>query len=54
MTTITTAITEIKTKVYMQEWQQRVLNYQNIGMSVRAWCQQNGISTASYQGFLQK
>ena len=54
MTNITTAITEIKTRVSLQEWQQRVLDCQNSGMSVKAWCQANGISTGSYYFHLRK
>ena len=54
MTNLTTAITEIKSKVSMQEWQQRILDCQNSGMSVKAWCQQNGISTGSYYFHLRK
>ena len=54
MTNITTAITEIKTRVSLQEWQQRILDCQNSGMSVKAWCQANGISTGSYYFHLRK
>ena len=54
MSNITTAITEIKSKVSLQEWQQRVLDCQNSGMSVKAWCQQNGISPGSYYFHLRK
>ena len=54
MTNLTTAITEIKSKVSLQEWQQRVLDCQNSGMSVKAWCQANGISTGSYYFHLRK
>lgn len=54
MTNLTTAITEIKSKVSLQEWQQRVLDCQNSGMSVKAWCQQNGISTGTYYFHLRK
>lgn len=54
MTNITTAITEIKSKVSLQEWQQRILDCQSSGMSVKAWCQQNGISTGSYYFHLRK
>ncbi len=54
MTNITTAITEIKSKVSLQEWQQRVLDCQSSGMSVKAWCQQNGISTGPYYFHLRK
>ena len=54
MINLTTAITEIKSKVSLQEWQQRVLDCQNSGMSVKAWCQANGISTGSYYFHLRK
>ena len=54
MTNLTTAITEIKTRVSLQEWQQRILDCQNSGMSVKAWCQANGISTGSYYFHLRK
>ena len=54
MTNLTTAITEIKSKVSLQEWQQRILDCQSSGMSVKAWCQQNGISTGSYYFHLRK
>ena len=54
MSNITTAITEIKSKVSLQEWQQRILDCQSSGMRVKAWCQQNGISTGSYYFHLRK
>lgn len=54
MSNLTTAITEIKTKVTLQEWQQRILNCQNSGMSVKAWCRENGISTGAYYFHLRK
>ena len=54
MTNLTTAITEIKAKVSLQEWQQWILDCQNSGMSVKAWCQANGISTGSYYFHLRK
>ena len=54
MTNRTTAITEIKSKVSLQEWQQRVLDCQNSSMSVKAWCQANGIRTGSYYFHLRK
>ena len=54
MTNLTTAITKIKSKVSLQEWQQRILECQSSGMSVKAWCQQNRISTGSYYFHLRK
>lgn len=54
MTNITTAITEIKSKVSLQEWQQRIMDCQSSGMSVKAWCRENRISTGSYYFHLRK
>ena len=54
MPNITTAITEIKTRVSLQEWQQRILDCQNSGMSGKAWCCENGISTGAYYFHLRK
>jgi hypothetical protein len=54
MSNITTAITEIKSKVSLQEWQQRILDCQSSGMSVKTWCQENGISPGSYYFHLRK
>ena len=54
MTNLTTAITELKSKVSLQEWQQRILDCQSSGMSVKAWCRANGISTGSYYFHLRK
>ncbi len=54
MSNITTTITEIKTKVSLQEWKRRMLDCQSSGMSVKAWCRENGISTGSYYFHLRK
>ncbi len=54
MNNITTAITEIKDKVFTQEWQQRFFDCQRSGMSVKAWCKENGIRTGSYYFHLRK
>ena len=54
MTNLTTAITEIKTKASLPEWQQRILDCQNSGMSVKAWRRENGISTGAYYFHLRK
>ena len=54
MSNITKRITEIKNKVSLKEWQHRILDCQSSGMSVKAWCQANGISTGSYYYHLRK
>ena len=54
MNKITTAITEIKTTVSMEQWQQRIMECQQSGMSIKAWCQENGVATSSYYHYLRK
>ena len=54
MTEITPAITEIKAKVSMQDWQQRIIDCQSSGMNVKAWCRENGIATSSYYFHLHR
>lgn len=54
MTNLTTAITEIKSKISMQEWEQRIQDCQSSGKSVKAWCLENGISAGSYYYHLRK
>lgn len=54
MNEITTAITEIKSKVAMEEWKQRILDCQNSGKCIKAWCRENGVATSSYYHYLRK
>ena len=54
MNKITTAITEIKTTVSMEQWQQRIMECQQSGMSIKAWCQENSVATSSYYYYLRK
>jgi len=54
MTNLTTAITEIKSKISMQEWEQRIQDCQISGKGVKAWCLENGISAGSYYYHLRK
>ena len=54
MKEITTAITEIKSKVSIDEWRQRIIACQSSGMSVKAWCRENGVTTSSYYHYLRK
>lgn len=54
MTEITTTTTETQTKASQEDWQQRILDCQSSGMSVKAWCRENGISTSSYYHYLRK
>ena len=54
MNKITTEITEIKTTVSMEQWQQRIMDCQQSGMSIKAWCRENGVATSSYYHYLRK
>ena len=54
MKEITTAITEINSKVSMDEWRQRIIDCQSSGKSIKVWCRENGIATSSYYHYLRK
>ena len=53
-TTMTQSIVEIKRKADREEWQQRIQECQNSGLTVRKWCEEHGISTGSYYAQLRK
>ena len=38
----------------MDEWKQRIIDCQNSGMSIRTWCQENGVAVSSYYHYLRK
>jgi hypothetical protein len=38
----------------MEQWQQRIMDCQQSGMSIKAWCQENGVATSSYYHYLRK
>ena len=39
---------EIKRQVKTQEWASKVRACRSSGLSVRAWCQENGVSSTTY------
>ena len=43
-----TGVQELKLAVRMQEWSVRIAECRNSGMSVRAWCNEQGISVQTY------
>lgn len=43
-----TGVQELKLAVRMQEWSARIAECRNSGMSVRAWCNEQGISVQTY------
>lgn len=45
---MTTGVQEMKLAVRMQEWSVRIAECRNSGMSVRAWCNEQGISVQTY------
>lgn len=54
MNEMSQAITEIKNKVTLEQWQERIRECKESGKSIRAWCQENGISQGSYYHYLRK
>ena len=51
---IATAITNVKRDVQLQEWSEQIKAQQESGMTVTAFCAQNGISPKTYYYHLRK
>ena len=54
MQNLTTAIIETKAHISLQEWQERILECRQSGMSVSAWRHENEISKGAYYFHLRK
>ena len=54
MNEMTQVISEVKAQVTREEWERRILACQQSGMSVRSWCQENGVTTGTYYHHLRK
>ena len=39
---------ELKHRVKLQEWSTRIQDCRSSGLSVRAWCRQEGVNAATY------
>ncbi|MFR8411218.1 MAG: IS66 family insertion sequence element accessory protein TnpA, partial [Butyricicoccus sp.] len=39
---------ELKHRAKLQEWSARIQNCRSSGLSVRAWCRQEGINASTY------
>ena len=50
----TTAITNVKRDVQLQEWTEQIKAQQESGMTVKAYCAQNGINIKTYYYHLRK
>ena len=50
----TTAITTVKRNVQLQEWTKQIKEQQESGMTVKAYCVQNGINLKTYYYHLRK
>lgn len=50
----TTAITRVKRDVQLQEWMEQIKAQQESGMTVTAYCAQNGINIKTYYYHLRK
>lgn len=51
---ITTAITTVKRDVQLREWSEQIKAQQESGMTVTAYCAQNGINIKTYYYHLRK
>ena len=51
---ITTAITTVKRDVQLREWSEQIEAQQESGMTVTAYCAQNGINIKTYYYHLRK
>lgn len=49
-----TAISEIKRGVQLREWTEQIKSQQESGMTVRAYCEANGINSKTYYYHLRK
>ena len=47
-------VTEIKMKYRKEQWRQRILDCQASGLSVSAWCKQNGLGQSTYYKWLHR
>lgn len=54
MNEMTQIISEVKAQVSREEWERRITACQQSGMSVRSWCQENGVTTGAYYHHLRK
>ena len=51
---VTTAITEIKEQVQIEQWQKDIEDRQAAGLSIAAFCERHGISKSTYYYRLRK
>ena len=54
MNNMTKAIHTVKANLTREEWQRRISDCQNSGMSVKAWCEANNVPRGSYYAQLRK
>lgn len=47
-------VTQVKTHLRLEQWKKLISECQNSGMTVRAWCVQNGFKEQSYYYYLKK
>jgi len=47
-------ITQVKNHFRLEQWTQLIKDYQSSGMTVKAWCELNGVKQNSYYYWLKK
>ena len=54
MEQMTTAIRKVNREVQLQQWQQQIIDCRSSGLTVGAWCEQNGMSKKTYYYHLRR
>lgn len=54
MEQMTTAIRNVNREVQLQQWQQQIMDCRSSGLTVGAWCEQNGMSKKTYYYHLRR
>ena len=54
MEQMTTAIRNVNREVQLQQWQQQIMDCRASGLTVGAWCEQNGMSKKTYYYHLRR
>jgi transposase-like protein len=47
-------VTDLKTKMHMQEWAKLIETRQDSGLSIKEWCRQNNLHESQYYYYLKK
>ena len=54
MEQMTNAIRKVNREVQLKQWQQQIIDCRSSGLTVGAWCEQNGMSKKTYYYHLRR